>query len=134
MTTSESPAKDAPFELELHLSDTAVAKIREVMEQHEGLQADECNVRLFVDGGGCSGPSFGLAFDRRQDGDVVTEQGGLTILVDPASAPYVHGATVEFIETPQISGFRVTNPRLQSGCPSAADCDPDEGGCPPGCC
>jgi iron-sulfur cluster assembly accessory protein len=100
----------------LTITDAALAKIREVMSQQQ-LQADEKNLRVFVDGGGgcCGGgPSFGLAFDRAQEGDAQFQQSGMTVIVDPMSLPYCAGATVDYVDSAEVQGFKVTAPAMQA--------------------
>jgi len=127
--TEASPAGDTINELTITAS--ARAKVLEVMEQ-EGLADDERNLRLFVAGGGCGGPSFGLAFDKAEDGDTSVQLGDLSVIVDPDSLPYVHGATVDYVETAEVQGFKVSIPRPEgASCSSAscsdAQCQPDAG-------
>jgi iron-sulfur cluster assembly accessory protein len=121
----------------LTITDTALTKIREVMAQQK-LDADEKNLRVFVEsGGGCcgGGPSFGLAFDRAQDGDSKFALGGMNVIVDPTSLPYCAGATIDYIDTPQMQGFKVNAPAMQkesSGCGSGG-CGCGSGGGGGGC-
>ncbi len=113
-------------EVAIALTDLAAAKVREVLAQ-QNLAADESNLRVYVSGGSCCGPSFGLAFDEAHDDDVKIEADGLCVLVDPASLPHVQGATIDFVETPEVTGFKVTVPSAGGGC-SSGECGP--GGCP----
>ncbi len=109
---------------ELTITTTALAKVREVMGQ-QNLEADERNLRVFVDGGGgcCGGgPSFGLAFDRQQEGDTKLEQDGMVVLIDPTSLPYCQGATIDFVDTPEVSGFKVSAPAMQAMQSSGGGC------------
>ncbi len=145
--SSTETSTETTLELELTLTDTARVKIREVMTAQE-LGADEQNLRVFVAGGGCGGPQFGLAFDRAQDDDTHLDLDGLPVIVDPMSRVYVHGATIDFIETPEITGFQVSVPRPEGSCGSGgcssegcgpAECGPDQqqsagGGCGSGGC
>jgi iron-sulfur cluster assembly accessory protein len=121
----------------LTITDAALAKIREVMAQQD-LQADEKNLRIFVDGGGgcCGGgPSFGLAFDRAQEGDAKFEQSGMQVVVDPASLPFCTGATVDWVEQGDVQGFKVDAPAMkamreqQAGGCSSGGCGCGSGGC-----
>jgi iron-sulfur cluster assembly accessory protein len=100
----------------LTITDSALAKIREVMAQQE-LGADEKNLRVFVEGGGgggcCGGgPSFGLAFDRAQDGDAKFEHGGMNVIIDAMSLPFCAGATIDYLDTPEVQGFKVNAPAM----------------------
>jgi iron-sulfur cluster assembly accessory protein len=98
----------------LTITDSALAKIREVMTQQE-LGADEKNLRVFVEGGGgcCGGgPSFGLAFDKAQDGDAKFEHGGMNVIIDPMSLPFCAGATIDYLDGPEVQGFKVNAPAM----------------------
>jgi iron-sulfur cluster assembly accessory protein len=117
------------------ITDAALAKIREAMSQQQ-LASDENNLRVFVDGGGgcCGGgPQFGLAFDKAQDGDARFEHGGMNVVIDPMSLPFVAGATIDFVDTPEVQGFKVSAPAMQKmaqgGCSSGGcGCGANESG------
>lgn len=117
--------------LELILTDSAVAKVTELLREQD-IPAAESHLRLFVSGGGCGGPSFGLAFDKFEDGDAQIALAGLTVLVDPVTLPYVRGATIDFIQTPEVTGFKVTAPALlemMGGCSSGSCGSEASSGC-----
>ena len=73
-------------------------------------------LRIFVQGGGCSGFQYGFQFDEKRDDDNVIEQGGITVLVDPQSATYLKDCTVNYIEDFRGAGFSVENPNSTGGC------------------
>ena len=114
------------------LTPEALAKVRAVMTEQD-LSEDERNLRLFVQGGGCGGPSFGLAFDARQHGDAEFDLGGVTLLIDAVSLPYTHGASIDYVETPEMAGFKVSVPPLEGGC-SPDTCGQTPTGCGPSGC
>ena len=130
--------------LPLTLTPMAAAKIQQLMA---GEPAGEAEVlRVAIQGGGCSGFQYGLGFDRGvQEGDVELEQHGVKIVVDPFSAPYLVGASIDFLEGIQESGFKIDNPNAVSSCgcghsfqvedEGAAEHDPHAagGGCGSGC-
>lgn len=98
----------------LFFSDSAVAKVRELIEE-EG-NAD-LKLRVFVTGGGCSGFQYGFSFDEAQDEeDTVIERDGVSLLVDPMSYQYLVGATIDYQEGLQGSQFVVQNPNASSTC------------------
>ena len=74
-------------------------------------------LRLAVEGGGCSGFQyrFGLA-ERVESDDVVTENAGVTLVVDPMSLDLIQGSAVDFVESLGGSSFQVTNPNATAGC------------------
>ncbi|MBO6849861.1 MAG: iron-sulfur cluster insertion protein ErpA [Marinobacter sp.] len=98
----------------LFLSDSAVAKVRELIEEEGN---SDLKLRVFVTGGGCSGFQYGFSFDESQDEeDTAIEKEGVTLLVDPMSYQYLVGATVEYTEGLQGSQFVVKNPNASSTC------------------
>jgi iron-sulfur cluster assembly protein len=119
------------------LTPAAATKIRELMAQENDVSV----LRVAIEGGGCSGFQYGLGFDRSaQEGDLEFEQEGVKVVVDPFSAPYLSGATVDYLETIQESGFKIDNPNAVSSCGCghsfqvSDDTDPSEvGGCGSGC-
>lgn len=98
----------------LFFSDSAVAKVKELIEEEEnpGLK-----LRVFVTGGGCSGFQYGFSFDENQDDeDTVIERDGVKLLVDEMSYQYLVGATIDYQEGLQGSQFVVQNPNATSTC------------------
>jgi iron-sulfur cluster assembly accessory protein len=73
-------------------------------------------LRIFLQGGGCSGFQYGFQFDEKKADDNVIEQGGITVLVDPQSATYLKDCTVNYIEDFRGAGFSVENPNSTGGC------------------
>jgi iron-sulfur cluster assembly accessory protein len=74
-------------------------------------------LRLFVQGGGCSGLTYGMTFDRKETGDEVAFQGdGLTVVVDRASAPLLEGLKVDYLLGLEASGFKIFNPNAKETC------------------
>ena len=98
----------------LFLSDSAVAKVRELVEDEGNT---DLKLRVFVTGGGCSGFQYGFSFEEEQDEeDTVVEKGGMKLLVDPMSYQYLVGATIVYEEGLQGSQFVVRNPNASSTC------------------
>ena len=98
----------------LFLSDSAVAKVRELVDEEGNT---DLKLRVFVTGGGCSGFQYGFSFDEAQDDeDAVIERDGVSLLVDPMSYQYLVGATVDYQEGLQGSQFVVQNPNASSTC------------------
>lgn len=92
----------------------AVAKIREFVENKD--EARGKNLRMFVQGGGCSGFEYGFTFDVEKDGDLRIAQGGIEVLVDTFSLPYLEGCEVDYHESLMGSGFSVRNPNATGTC------------------
>jgi iron-sulfur cluster assembly accessory protein len=96
------------------LSDGAAGKVKALLEQ-EG--RDDLQLRVSVQPGGCSGLRYQLFFDERHlDGDVVTDFNGVGVVVDRMSTPYLHGATIDFVDTIEKQGFTIDNPNATGSC------------------
>jgi iron-sulfur cluster assembly protein len=124
----------------VNLTESAAAKIKQLMAEEPAGEAEV--LRVAIQGGGCSGFQYGLGFDRgSMEGDVELEQHGVTVVVDPFSAPYLKGAQIDYLETIQESGFKIENPNAVASCGcghsfTVADDDPETyagGGCGSGC-
>ena len=95
------------------LTPAAAAKISALLAGEEDVSV----LRVAIEGGGCSGFQYGLGFDRgAQEGDLEFECEGVTVVVDPFSAPYLMGARVDYLETIQESGFKIENPNAVASC------------------
>ncbi|MFZ5851894.1 MAG: HesB/IscA family protein [Actinomycetota bacterium] len=96
------------------LTDEAAAKVRHLLEQ-EG--REDLQLRVAVQPGGCSGLRYQLFFDERDlDGDVVKDFGGVHVVTDRMSAPYLEGATIDFVDTIEKQGFTIDNPNASGSC------------------
>lgn len=72
--------------------------------------------RVYVEKGGCSGMQYGMIFDEQRDGDFTSEQQGVAVAVDPISADYVRGMTVDFSDALTGGGFKISNPNAKQSC------------------
>ncbi|GAA1482842.1 iron-sulfur cluster assembly accessory protein [Gordonia sinesedis] len=96
------------------LTDAAASKAKALLDQ-EG--RDDLSLRIAVQPGGCAGLRYQLFFDDRSlDGDVTADFGGVTVAVDRMSAPYVQGATIDFVDTIEKQGFTIDNPNATGSC------------------
>ncbi len=112
MATIEHPV-DIPGDTMITLTPVAAAKIRDLLAE----EADDGLVlRVAIQGGGCSGFQYNLGFDNLAEGDVELEVDGVAVVVDPYSAPYLQGTTIDFLNTIQESGFKIENPNAVSSC------------------
>ena len=94
---------------------TAAAKKVAELIAEEG--NPELMLRIYVQGGGCSGFQYGFAFDDARDNDFrFTMTEGFDVIVDAFSMSYLEGAKIEFIDTMQGSGFKVSNPNAVTTC------------------
>jgi iron-sulfur cluster assembly accessory protein len=96
------------------LTDEASSKVKTLLDQ-EG--RDDLALRIAVQPGGCSGLRYQLFFDERSlDGDIVEDFGGVNVVVDRLSAPYLTGATIDFVDTIERQGFTIDNPNASGSC------------------
>ncbi|MBI5302252.1 MAG: iron-sulfur cluster insertion protein ErpA [Chloroflexi bacterium] len=86
-------------------------------------------LRVFVSGGGCSGFQYGMAFENTtEDGDFVFDSGGMRVYLDNASATYLEGATVDYVDSLMGGGFKIENPNAASTCSCGQSFSSEEGG------
>jgi iron-sulfur cluster assembly accessory protein len=96
------------------LTDAAATKAKALLEQ-EG--REDLRLRVAVQPGGCSGLRYQLFFDERSlDGDSVAEFGGVGVVVDRMSLPYLAGATIDFVDRIDAQGFTIDNPNASGSC------------------
>ncbi|HWF20256.1 MAG TPA: iron-sulfur cluster assembly accessory protein [Verrucomicrobiae bacterium] len=74
------------------------------------------HLRIYVEQGGCSGKQYGMVFDERRDGDLITDMHGVSVLVDPVSADHVRGSVVDFNDSLTGGGFKISNPNARQSC------------------
>jgi iron-sulfur cluster assembly accessory protein len=99
---------------DVNLTPKAIEMVRK-MRAKEALGADHV-MRIGVVGGGCSGFQYSLNFDTQKEGDRVTDFGGVLVLVDEISLPYIAGTTLDYVEGLHGAGFRFDNPRASRTC------------------
>jgi iron-sulfur cluster assembly accessory protein len=99
---------------DVKLTPKAIEMVRK-MQTKEGLGAEH-GMRIGVVGGGCSGFQYSLNFDTQKEGDRVTDFGGVIVLVDEISLPYIAGTTLDYVEGLHGAGFRFDNPRASRTC------------------
>ena len=98
----------------IRLTDVAAVKVSSLLTQ-EG--RDDLRLRIAVQPGGCSGLRYQLYFDDRSlDGDVVKTFDGVSVVTDRMSAPYLMGATIDFVDTIEKQGFTIDNPNATGSC------------------
>lgn len=74
------------------------------------------HMRFYVEQGGCSGMQYGMVFDEKRDGDLISEENGVMVLVDPISADYLRGTVVDFSDALTGGGFKISNPNAKQSC------------------
>ena len=105
------PAVNMPM---VDVTGIASTKMFEILEQEK---MDGKGVRIYVEGGGCSGFQYGFAFDEPRDTDFrLPMREGFDVLIDTFSMNYLRGATVDFVDTIEGSGFKISNPNATGTC------------------
>jgi len=133
MEIQERPTTTPP----LSVTEAAAVKIKQLMAE----ESDVGVLRVAIQGGGCSGFQYGLGFDSAAtEGDLEFEQHGVTVVVDPFSAPYLQGAEVDYVDSIQAAGFAINNPNAVSSCGcghsfqvAEGEAPEDPAGCGSGC-
>lgn len=96
------------------LTEVAANKVKALLSTEE---AEDLALRISVAPGGCAGLRYQLALDERQlDGDVKSEFYGVSVVTDRMSAPYLVGATIDFVDTIEQQGFTIDNPNSTGSC------------------
>ena len=96
------------------ITDSARDKIQDILAEENN---PNLKLRMFVQGGGCSGFSYGFTLDEEQnEDDFEIPHDGISILIDAMSMQYVQGATVDYEETLMGSNFKIQNPQAVSTC------------------
>lgn len=99
----------------LTITDSASARIAELLLEER--QSDKTKIRVFVQGGGCSGFEYGFTFDDEQnEDDWEIPAGSSSVLVDSMSAQYLQGAEIDYVEDITGTRFKINNPNAQSTC------------------
>ena len=99
----------------INVSETAALKINELLAEENKTGS---GLRVFVQGGGCSGFQYGLMIEEngQGSGDKVFESHGVKLFIDPISIRYLNGAEVDFVDTITGGGFTIKNPNATSTC------------------
>jgi iron-sulfur cluster assembly protein/iron-sulfur cluster insertion protein len=95
------------------LTPSAIDEVRLILSKPENQGK---NLRVYVEQGGCSGMQYGMVFDEKREGDCVSEESGVQVLVDPISADYLRGTVVDFSDALTAGGFKISNPNAKQSC------------------
>jgi iron-sulfur cluster assembly protein len=103
-------------ELALTVTPVAGVEVKKFMDA-EGVAYDAGGLRVSVQPGGCSGFKYGLLIeDQPAEDDLVLDQDGFKVFVDPFSAQYISGVVIDYVSSMQGSGFTFKNPNATGGC------------------
>jgi len=98
----------------LVFTDSAAGKVRQLIEEEGNANL---KLRVFVQGGGCSGFQYGFTFDEEvSEDDTQMAKGGVTLLIDPMSMQYLAGAEIDYQENMEGAQFVIKNPNATSTC------------------
>jgi iron-sulfur cluster assembly accessory protein len=110
MTVTSQP------EIALIITPVAGTEVKRFMDA-EGVSPEQGGLRVSVQPGGCSGFKYSLVIeDSTAEDDVVLEQDGFRVFVDPFSSQYLSGITIDYVSSMQGSGFTFSNPNATGGC------------------
>ncbi len=102
------------------LTPTATQAVRELLEKRN---LPDYALRVFIAGSGCSGLQYGMALEGNiRPEDLTGEFDGIKVVVDEVSIDYLRGSTVDYIDDPRGSGFKIENPNFASTCGSNGGC------------
>lgn len=103
-------------EIDLVVTPVAGAEVKKFMDA-EGVTVEQGGLRVSVQPGGCSGFKYSLVIeDQAADDDVILPNDGFKVFVDPFSAQYLNGVTIDYVSSMQGSGFTFKNPNATGGC------------------
>jgi iron-sulfur cluster insertion protein len=96
------------------ITEAAKSKIQEIISEEDN---PNTRLRMFIQGGGCAGFSYGFTLDEeKNEDDFEFPAGSSSVLIDSMSAQYVQGATVDYVEDLMGASFKILNPQAQSTC------------------
>jgi iron-sulfur cluster insertion protein len=111
MTTQAADFSPAPS---LVFTDSAASKVGELIREEAN---PKLKLRVFVQGGGCSGFQYGFTFDENvEEGDTQVDNQGVTLLIDPMSIQYLAGAEIDYREDIEGAQFVIRNPNASTTC------------------
>ncbi len=103
-------------DIELVVTPVAAVEVKKFMEA-EGVTGEVGGLRVSVQPGGCSGFKYSLVIeDRSAEDDFVIDNDGFRVFIDPFSAQYISGVTIDYVTSMQGSGFTFKNPNATGGC------------------
>jgi iron-sulfur cluster insertion protein len=105
------------------ITDSAVEKLRDILAEENN---PKLKLRVFVQGGGCSGMQYGFTLDEEQaEDDWDIESNGVHVLVDSMSGGYLQGATIDYREDQYGASFSIKNPNAVTTCGCGSSFSPE---------
>jgi iron-sulfur cluster assembly accessory protein len=108
---SDLITKEAPI---ITITEQAADEIRDMQQnqpEHQGKP-----LRVYIEKGGCSGMQYGMVFDEIRDGDAQWNMHNVDLVIDQISAEYLKGSVIDFSDSLNQGGFKLTNPRAKHSC------------------
>ncbi len=116
-TIPETPTADEALPRAITLTDSAVARVAELLAAETPSGEGTMMLRVYVNGGGCSGFTYGFTFDDTVgDDDRLFETGGITVVSDDASLDLIGGSQLDWVESLGGASFQLTNPNATAQC------------------
>ena len=116
----------------LDLTPSAAEAVKSLLEKRD---LEGYALRVYVQGGGCSGFQYGMALDNNfREEDTVVEAHGAKVVVDEISIGYMRGASIDYVEDVMGSGFKIENPNALSSCGCGTSFEAQSGGGSPSAC
>ncbi len=116
------------------LTESAQARVRKLLDERN---LPDHALRVFVSGGGCRGMQYGMALESTpRDDDERMDFGGVRVVIDPVSAEYLSGASIDYVDDLMGGGFKIENPNAKStcGCGQSFKSKDGQSGSPESCC
>ncbi len=108
------PTQAEPIQADLKISSDAMSRITELLATKDN---PDLMLRVYIQGGGCSGFQYGFQFDENQEEDDITvERDGIKVLIDMLSLQYLSGAEIDYKDDLMGSRFLVNNPNASATC------------------
>jgi iron-sulfur cluster assembly accessory protein len=104
------------------LTNSAISHLTQLLLQQSA--AEGSGLRLRVEKGGCAGMQYTMEVDQPESEDQVFESGGVAIIVDEASLPYLTGCRVDYVDSLNDSGFKIENPNATRNCGCGTSFEP----------
>ncbi|MEO8427343.1 MAG: iron-sulfur cluster assembly accessory protein [Verrucomicrobiota bacterium] len=101
-------------DLSVNITENAANEIKTMLAK-QGENTGK-SLRVYIEAGGCSGMQYGMVFDEKRPDDLASEFYGVSVLVDPISANYLRGSVVDFVDSLNGGGFKISNPNARQSC------------------
>lgn len=108
------------------LTDSAIVHLRALLQSNNA--APGVGLRLQIEKGGCAGMQYAMRLDDAREGDERISSGDVSVLIDAASAVFLRGCTLDYVDSLNDSGFKIENPNAARSCGCGTSFEPKEEG------